>query len=1119
MPTLHALLIAINEYPKHPLQGCINDLSNIKTALDAFCKAQNYDFQPFELKNKEATSDNIEKAYERFQAAKAGDTCLIYYSGHGYRIATEPGRWTDGDSFHEAIATYDADLPNGRGLVNKELAYLFWKNTRHSKDLHLVEIFDCCHSGGITRAIGEQQVQARTIPSERTPLPQKEYRGISEYIQNGTRLAPPVARRIQLAASTGKETSKEVDFNNHRQGAFTTAICEILKEENYDISYRELIEKASIRVKNSIFKFKSEWGDQSPQLDAERIEAETQAFTGKSMLNSEQYQIGFSKEKNCWKINAGAIQNLAKNAQIRIIETGEIVSLAQVFPNESFVKLSSNYDKNKQFKAEIIASLGNTLDVAFALDVNDSSKNKVNEAFAKIYDQQGKKPRFFNKIDNVAKAFFLIQCENNEFYLTTKEDEDTPLFLRCDEDDLDAFWDGVEKVAKWHIVKQLNNYTTRFTEKDVVINFSTFSGIDDYEKASDNFWKDNLTIDCNYELIAGKTKQPRFAIEVKNKSGKALWVSVVYLTADFSITNELLPNKKEIVDNGDLVRLSAGGEEKIWLSIPKSLRELNVLEAKEFIKVFVSTEELNTDNYNQNALPMDPALMRSATKGFNAVEEDNEELEETLVPDWRTYDIELKIKLPKASATIENGGIADVANHTIQTPNGFNAKISIEGLTDAQRSIGLPMLGQQLQEAECKPYFLTKGMATGASQSVLSIQTDNKDLINEENPIKIGLKEIADNETVIALAFDPTTGLYYPTGLENENGELEIFALPDPISDGQKSLGGSLKMFLQKVTLPIRKIIGNEITDDVLYRLRIPKIPADLAQPTEYEADRTTIATEIAKAKKIILFIHGIIGDTADQVRCLSRMKQQFDYDLLLAFDYENLDTSIQTIAEKLKTQLEKVGLGENHGKELHLVVHSMGGLVSRWFIERLGGDKIVSELVMLGTPNNGSEISKATTYVSLGVVSAINFACSYFAAPQQLRAVLSWGAKKSIGKLLYTLGQMSPSGEFIAELNKTGMPATVSYHIIAGDIFAINKNFKENGVVSTLFSLVEKGAGQLIYAKPNDIAVRVESILGVNGVADQAKFTLAVDHMNYFIDPNAVAQLEKILMKINKID
>jgi triacylglycerol esterase/lipase EstA (alpha/beta hydrolase family) len=32
-----------------------------------------------------------------------------------------------------------------------------------------------------------------------------------------------------------------------------------------------------------------------------------------------------------------------------------------------------------------------------------------------------------------------------------------------------------------------------------------------------------------------------------------------------------------------------------------------------------------------------------------------------------------------------------------------------------------------------------------------------------------------------------------------------------------------------------------------------------------------------------------------------------------------------------------------------------MGGLISRWFIEREGGNQIVNHLIMLGTPNGGS--------------------------------------------------------------------------------------------------------------------------------------------------------------------
>ena len=36
-----------------------------------------------------------------------------------------------------------------------------------------------------------------------------------------------------------------------------------------------------------------------------------------------------------------------------------------------------------------------------------------------------------------------------------------------------------------------------------------------------------------------------------------------------------------------------------------------------------------------------------------------------------------------------------------------------------------------------------------------------------------------------------------------------------------------------------------------------------------------------------------------------------------------------------------------------------MGGLVSRWFVEREGGREIVDHLVMCGTPNQGSPFGK----------------------------------------------------------------------------------------------------------------------------------------------------------------
>jgi Caspase domain len=1116
MPTIHAILIGINEYPRSPLKGCINDVNNIKTTLNAFCNAKGYQFNEILLTNASATRQNIIDAYQKFQVAQAGDTCLVYFSGHGYRIAANPSVWVDGDSFHEAIYTFDADIPGGRGFVNKELAYLMWKNTQHLQNVHLVEIFDCCHAGGITRDIADG-VAVRTIPSEITPLPQSEYLGVTEYFNNNGRLAAPVAHRIQLAASTGKETSKELKFQENgswvNRGVFTTALCALLKEENFTTSYKDLLAKANIRVKNLIKDIRETHGDQSPQLDAERVEGETQVFTGKGMTASDSFIVGFSEADNVWQMQGGAIQSVAPNATIRIVETSETFQLMDVGQNTSKVLLSQKHDRNKQYHAEIIASLNNRIIAAFSPQVADNERNTFSNALEQHYANLGAMPRFFEKIEDTNYAQFLIHCENGEYYLTTKSDIHTPLFLRGEADG--TFFESMEKVGKWFIVKGLENKTTRLKDTDVTIELSSYSEVDKYQRGVSQRWaKGNIT-EFHYDSINNTPSKPALGLSLKNNTGQALWVSIVWLSADFSITNKTLPTGKEQVAASNLVRISNGGNDKISIEIPKNLRNKGVLEVTEYLKVFVSTDELNTDTYNQSALEMDAAR----AKGMASNEPETEDPSNVVAPDWRTYNVEIRIKMPNTTSRLAGGMEGEIANHAIVAPEGFSADISAGAVLDGQRSIGVSIASEKLIEAELQPYFLSRGMATGASQSTLSFKNvSNPEAVSLENSIKLSLPNANNKEEmVLAMAYDAESGLYYPTGFQNENGQLEIHTLPEPTADGQRSLGGAVVMFLQKVALPITSIFGNAKTDDDFYKLRIAKIPNDLSQDTEYEADKSKIKVEIAKAKKIIIFIHGIIGDTTDQVKAIKRMNTKFDYDLVLAFDYESLDNPIQETAEKLKMQLASIGLSEGHGKELHFVVHSMGGLVSRWFIEQLGGDKIVTQLIMVGTPNNGSEISNVTSYVTMGVVAAVNFACSYFGAPEKLRAALSFGAKHGTTRMLYTLSQMNPKGDFIKQLNVRGADGTIPYHIIAGDIFAININLKDSGVFKKLMHNIENAAGKAIYGEPNDIAVRVDSIKTVMGVANDCKFEIPVDHTSYFADPKGVAQLEAVLIKINQ--
>jgi len=65
-----------------------------------------------------------------------------------------------------------------------------------------------------------------------------------------------------------------------------------------------------------------------------------------------------------------------------------------------------------------------------------------------------------------------------------------------------------------------------------------------------------------------------------------------------------------------------------------------------------------------------------------------------------------------------------------------------------------------------------------------------------------------------------------------------------------------------------------------------------------------------------------------------------------------NIDIIIN--ARKLQSLVQNVLTSTGKAK-VNLVAHSMGGLISRWYIEQLGGNTKVHKLIMLGTPNHGS--------------------------------------------------------------------------------------------------------------------------------------------------------------------
>jgi len=62
----------------------------------------------------------------------------------------------------------------------------------------------------------------------------------------------------------------------------------------------------------------------------------------------------------------------------------------------------------------------------------------------------------------------------------------------------------------------------------------------------------------------------------------------------------------------------------------------------------------------------------------------------------------------------------------------------------------------------------------------------------------------------------------------------------------------------------------------------------------------------------------------------------------------------IKEYAADLAYMIDRIKSSKKNSK-VNIIAHSMGGLVSRWYIEQMDRGKNINKLIMLGTPNHGS--------------------------------------------------------------------------------------------------------------------------------------------------------------------
>ncbi|MFK8005263.1 MAG: caspase family protein [Saprospiraceae bacterium] len=1129
MKTLYTLLIGINNYPidSHKLNGCINDRDAIHEFFQRYCEANQLNYQPLLLTDEDASRQAIINGFSQFENAKNGDICIFYYSGHGSQMPAPKEFWRDEtDRKCETIVCHDSRIGQGRDLADKEISYLIWKATQ-KKEVHFLAIFDCCHAGTITRNV---EVINRMAEENTTPVFAKKFEGVEFYKSQEGQLIPPEGSHITLSASASYESSVELTLDGKRRGLFTYSLIDVLeKSELTTLSYAGLMTKVQTRVHNRI-------GSQHPQVDAQGEASIDQLFFDGALATNPTHIVKFNEKKG-WIMDLGKIHGVTSNTSIKIEHEGILkeIIFQSIDSNQSVLKKENWMQEADEFYfAKEISGLHKKLKIAFFPQLESDQ--------AKQYIHDLVKDWNIEYVENINEAAYWMRLTDRGYILTRPHNERS-LFKAIPENDNSSneltsaeflFLQNVNKVAQWQEVSELSNPMANGTaEKEIEIDFFCVTDHIDYLTVKPNGEKKmdtNGNAVFEYFFKDGAWENPHIRMNVKNVGNRTLWIGALFLGEDFVITDEFLP-VKELKSGDEAYPFTAVNQNGYRVSVvpifvPDELHSWGETEVSNQIKIIASETPFTMDAFRQAGLELE-TKPKSRGMGFGKSKPSAPKI--PTQPSWFTKDIIYKIHRPQDVVNATSGKAVNLHELIVESHDSFSAEaIYLSSSSNTTRSIQRPSIQAFLGSENFQPVNL-QGSTRNIQHGLDTLEMHNvqgKENINAENPLKVKLNlSLEENERIFPFGYDAETKTYYPLGQpDEETNVINVEELPDAEEVVTRGLGKSLKIYLQKVVY--QKIFKKEFTYPILAAAMVDE-QQNVSRETDYEIIRSKV--EDSTTKRILVFIHGIIGDTSGQVKLVRRAVKNENgvrknltdiYDLVLTFDYESLNDPIELTAENLKKRLEQIGLQEGHGKTVHIVAHSMGGLVSRWFLEHLDGDKMVSHFIQVGSPNYGSPW--ANTY-HMGIFSLTKL-INFLPIPSTINSVLAYLGKKR-KKIEVTVSQLQPDSDFCKKLKLPEGKSNIPYTIIAGDSSLIpNRSPQEGKLIKKMLNRYaldyRKKLIKLFFHDRSDDIVAIASCHDIpEGKCSHLEIVDAVgcNHFTYFNTDEGVKQLAKTLFELEK--
>jgi triacylglycerol lipase len=120
---------------------------------------------------------------------------------------------------------------------------------------------------------------------------------------------------------------------------------------------------------------------------------------------------------------------------------------------------------------------------------------------------------------------------------------------------------------------------------------------------------------------------------------------------------------------------------------------------------------------------------------------------------------------------------------------------------------------------------------------------------------------------------------------------------------------------------------------------------------------RGLLLGDVVAAGTPILLVHGLV-DNRSIFTLLRRALQRRGFGRILSLNYSPFTQDVRAAAARLARLVERT-CEETGYERVHVVGHSLGGVVARYYVQAMGGDSRVHTLVTLGSPHSGTHAAR----------------------------------------------------------------------------------------------------------------------------------------------------------------